>query len=192
MFQKDLSHIGWDEVKKRQEERLPLVQDWIQLTHMTKGQTVVDIGPGPGVFTREYARVIGASGRVFAVEKSPEATHYLGNELSVVENVEILLADAEEGLLNIPVPNVIFVTDILHHTNSPEKVIRGISNLATADVKILISEFDPDAPGEIGPPLEHRLSREYIVNMVMEFGLLVEDSAQQQFEHFYVLARKPL
>ena len=110
MFKKDLSLIGWDEVKRRQLERFSLVSHWIELTNLAAGMTVVDIGPGPGVFTRKYAQTIGSRGKVYAIEKSPQALEFLLMELNNVLNVEIRLADAEHGLTDVPRPDVVFVT----------------------------------------------------------------------------------
>lgn len=110
---------------------------------MTKGQTVVDMGSGPGVFTHEYVRGVGESDMVFAIEKSPEAARYLANELGDAKSVKILLADAREDFGNISGPNIIFVTDMVHNTRLPERVIQATSNSTTIDGKILIAEFDP-------------------------------------------------
>ncbi len=71
-FRKDLSNLAWEEVRKRQLLRFPLVSEWIKITGMVEGQYILDIGSGPGVFTCEYAKVVGPMGRVVSIEKNQQ------------------------------------------------------------------------------------------------------------------------
>jgi ubiquinone/menaquinone biosynthesis C-methylase UbiE len=43
-----------------------------------EGQTALDLGCGPGVFTLEMARMVGESGRVIALDLQPEMLAYVG------------------------------------------------------------------------------------------------------------------
>lgn len=189
MFTKDLSFIGWDEVKRRQLERVSLAPQWIELTNLAPGMIVVDIGPGPGVFTREYAKVVGKPGKVYAIEKSPQAIEFLQIGLKKLDNVQVRLADAEHGLTDIPQPDVVFVTDVLHHTDSPRDVLKSIFELVHSNSKILIAEYDPAADGKVGPPLEHRLDANVLFELATEVGFTVESTETQDHEHYYLLLR---
>lgn len=191
MFRRDLSLIGWDEVKRRQLQRSALGSEWIQITGMACGMQVIDIGPGPGVFTRQYARTVGESGRIFAVEKSPEAIEHLRRELQGLANVEVLLRDAEQGLEGTPVPDMVMITDVLHHTESPAKILGSVYSLASSASKVLIAEFNACAEGIIGPPLAVRIKIEDVVEMALSAGFLVDKTGTQTHEHYYVLLRKP-
>lgn len=190
MFRKDLSNIGWDEVKRRQLQRISLGADWIQFTGMGPGMQVIDIGPGPGVFTRQYATTVGESGRIFAIEKSPEASEYLRRELQGVDNVEILLGDAEQGLASSPTPDIVMISDVLHHTESPAKILQGVYSAVSSESKVLVAEFDPRADGTAGPPLADRIASEHLVEISMSIGFLVDKQGTQAHEHYFLLLRK--
>ncbi len=190
MFAKDLSFIGWDEVKRRQLDRLSLVPQWIELTNLSAGMTVMDIGPGPGVFTRKYATVVGKRGKVYSIEKSPLALEFLQNEVKNVDNVDVRLADAEHGLVDVPQPDVVFVTDVLHHTDSPRDVLENIFGLVHSTSKVLIAEYDPEGDGKTGPPLEHRLDAKHFIKWATDVGFSVESTSTQDYEHYYLLLRR--
>lgn len=74
-FQKDLSYIGWEEVRNRQLLRFPLDKEWIRLTGMQEGDTIVDIGSGTKVFVCEYSKIVGKNERaqilVAAARRNP-------------------------------------------------------------------------------------------------------------------------
>jgi ubiquinone/menaquinone biosynthesis C-methylase UbiE len=60
------------------------------------GQTVLEIGPGPGYFTPEAARIVGEQGRVICLELQPGMLALLRQRLSarLVSNVDPVAADA--------------------------------------------------------------------------------------------------
>ncbi|MEV5029027.1 hypothetical protein [Paenibacillus sp. LPE1-1-1.1] len=43
---------------------------------------MLDIGPGPGVFTQRYGKVVGSTEKVTTLEKSEEAIAHLTEELN--------------------------------------------------------------------------------------------------------------
>jgi len=190
MFKKDLSHITWAEVKRRQLQRLSLVHDWIRLTAMTSGLTVVDIGPGPGLFTREYAKIVGKDGKVYAIEKSLQAIEFLKKELDGIANVEILNADAEQGISGAQKPDIVLVSDVLHHTDFPERILRGVYEKVDANAKILVSEFDPTGEGKIGPPVHNRIAEDILRAVATDIGFEIVSQGKQSHEHYYLLLKR--
>jgi ubiquinone/menaquinone biosynthesis C-methylase UbiE len=189
-FHKNLSLLGWEEVKKRQLHRLPLVYEWINLVLLKSGNSVLDIGPGPGVFTSRYAEAVGNTGKVVVLEKSPEAVEYLLEELSQINSkIEIITGDAEEFDLNDIGPfDAIMLTDMLHHTDSPERILKNVYNNTHAnDTRILISEFDPKSKGEFGPPINKRLDEHYLLNLLQDIGFKIISSGKQLLEHYYLI-----
>ncbi|WP_307205267.1 class I SAM-dependent methyltransferase [Paenibacillus harenae] len=191
MFHKNLSELGWEKVKKRQLHRLPLVDEWIELIQMKSGYSVLDIGPGPGVFTQRYAKVVGITGKVTALEKSEEAIGYLTEELKQAEShIEIILGDAENAVVHDQGSfDIVMLTDVLHHTDSPARVLKNLyNNRHTKNARVLIAEFDPKSEGEIGPPLEKRLRENDLYDLLQHIGFTILSSGKQMFEHYYIIA----
>jgi tRNA G46 methylase TrmB len=71
------------------------VLDWIGIQ---PGETVLELGPGPGVFTVEAARRVGHTGRVVAVDIQPEMIYRVGQRVRAagLTNVTVRVADAQE------------------------------------------------------------------------------------------------
>ncbi len=49
--------------------------------HLSPGQTVLELGCGPGFCTRELAYAVGQSGRVIAVDQSKNYLHYINSQI---------------------------------------------------------------------------------------------------------------
>jgi protein-L-isoaspartate O-methyltransferase len=45
-FRKDLSHITWDEVYRRQIQRANLVPEWMEALGLEAGDPVIEVGSG--------------------------------------------------------------------------------------------------------------------------------------------------
>ena len=97
----DLGHI-----RQRTHQRLidPL------LGHLPPGGTAIDAGANIGIFTANFSRAVGPTGRVIAVEMMPETAISLRqtialNDLGNVELVEMALSDEAGKVLDIGMPD---------------------------------------------------------------------------------------
>jgi ubiquinone/menaquinone biosynthesis C-methylase UbiE len=189
-FNKDLSYLGWENVWDRQLQRLPLVKEWAAIVGLKKGSSLLDIGPGPGVFLNEYASIVGPEGEIIALEKSQAAIRFALRKMNHA-NVKLICLDAEKPFNDDKLCcNAITLTDVLHHADSPIAILKNVHNQATEETRILIAEFDPEAEGMIGPPLENRISRIDLKLIVAAAGFEVVSEGKQDFEHYYLYIKK--
>lgn len=187
-FHKDVAKMGWDEVKRRQRQRLPLVSEWIELTQMQQGSRVMDIGCGPGVFVREYVKAVHPTGHIYVVEPSAEAIELMKEETNHASCVTSFCQNAEESLPLQATFDIVMVTAVLHHSDKPQEFLERIYEKVSDATKILVAEFDPEAKGEIGPPLKNRLSMERVRKDMQTAGFKILEEGKQNFEHYYFLA----
>lgn len=77
-------------------ERIQPARDTLQTFRVAPGQTVLEIGPGPGYFTIEASRMVGPSGRIVCVDVQREMAAILRGRLREqgVANAHPLAGDA--------------------------------------------------------------------------------------------------
>ncbi len=97
----DLGHI-----RQRTHQRLidPL------LDHLPPGGVAIDAGANIGIFTANFSQAVGPSGRVIAIEMTPETASSLRrtialNDLGNVDLVEMALSDEAGQVLTIGMPD---------------------------------------------------------------------------------------
>jgi SAM-dependent methyltransferase len=114
------------------------------------GETVLEVGPGPGAFTLDAARRVGPGGRVVAVDIQPAMIARLEARVRAagLGNVAAHVASAYE----IPLPDAsvdrAFLVTVLPEIGDPVRALREIRRvLKPAGLLSVTEEFlDPDYP----------------------------------------------
>lgn len=191
-FQKDLSHLTWDEVYARQMRRIDLVADWMDALHLKPGGRVLEVGAGPGYVSFALADRVGPSGLVYAVDRSAEALAYLERlqKERGVRHIRRLVADAA-ALDGADVrADSALVSMVLHHADDPAEILRNLRRLLPPHALIVVAEFHPAGPCEQGAPRVSRIAPEQIEAWCEGAGFSVLHHRRQNPEHYFVVARR--
>ena len=115
---------------------------------VSSGQTVVDYGCGPGLFTFPAAEIVGAEGHVYAVDIEPRMTALIQNRAAEmgVGNVTALL---NEGVAPLPADTADFLilAQVLHYpdeTDDRVAMARDVARLLRPGGRALVVEWQPD------------------------------------------------
>ena len=191
-YQKDLSHLSWDQVYARQAQRADLLGDWMEGLRLQAGDRVLDIGAGPGYVSFALAERVGPSGLVYALDRSADALAYLERlqQERGVRQIERMTADAAALTPGSVEANAALVTMVLHHTDDPAGVLRKVARCLPAGAPVVIGEFHPEGPCTSGPPRDHRISPAQIEDWCKEAGLAVAGYRRQSPEHYTLFAQR--
>ena len=88
------------------------------------GDRVLDYGCGPGTYTPDVAKMVGESGKVYALDIHPLAVKRVQDlaEKRELTNVRTILSDCDTGLPDDSV-DVVLLYDILHMLSEPQAVL---------------------------------------------------------------------
>lgn len=182
-YRKDLGHLSEEEVWERQKRRAPLADHWWRLAGARPGWRVLDVGSGPGWFALEWARRVGPAGSVLAVDLRAEPLAHLAARGA--PNVRTLQWDVEDKPLPERGFDLVVATDVLHHAERPADLL---ARLRGAGQRLLVAEFAPEGPGEMGPPPSERIARDRMARMLREAGWEPQAWEDEPFEHYAVLS----
>ncbi len=110
---------------------------------ITTGQTVLDVGSGPGYAAMDLAEIVGPTGNVVAIERSHRFLGALSAFAAArgLANIERVEAD----LLDYEWPHTMadraWIRWVLAFVSDPAKVLRGISCSLKPGGKLLIQEY---------------------------------------------------
>lgn len=188
-FRKDLGHLSWDEVLRRQEQRGGLVPEWLDALALRPGMRVLDVGAGPGYVSQQIASRVGPEGRVMSLDRAPEAIQYLERlriDLHLTQ-IRPILADAERMDLRGEAIEAVLVTMMLHHAEDPQGLLKNVADWLESGVRAVVAEFDPAGPCTGGPPREHRVPADQVQRWCEQAGFVWLEHHQQTPEDYMLL-----
>jgi len=88
------------------------------------GDNILDYGCGPGSYTVVAARLVGESGKVYALDVHPLAVQKVQNIAAKrrLANIETILSDCATGLADESL-DVALLYDTLHAISEPDKIL---------------------------------------------------------------------
>ncbi len=153
------------------------------------GDTVGEVGPGPGYFTVRLARAVGPGGKVLAAEVAPEILAILRQRLQEagIGNVEPMLARPEAPPFAPGSCQRILVVNTFHHFPDGPGYLRALAACLRPGGRIVNVDFHKrELP--VGPPLEYTVSRQEFLEAAGHAGLaLVEERDFLPHQYFVFL-----
>ncbi len=144
------------------------------------GEVVADIGSGPGYFTLPFARAVGETGRVYAVDVSPDMIRTLNHRLrdAGIRNVVPVLSEPGDPLLPDASVDRFVIVDTWHHIDDRPAYLALLKRMLKPGGQVVHIDFQKrDLP--IGPPLEMKIAREELVRQMAAAGFSL--SAEHTF-----------
>ena len=171
----------------RQEKRGELALAYWELAGGRPGFRVADVGSGPGYFSMRYAALTGPTGHVHAVDLDEEALAFLRGRLDPVHHAHVTTEALD--VTRAPLPDLafhaLFCTDMLHHVDDLAAALR---HLRESRARLVVAEFDPRGPGEIGPPRAMRIAPEAMARALADAGWAPRDPVALPHEHYAIVA----
>ncbi len=111
------------------------------------GMRVADIGAGTGLFTREFARAVGAEGKVYAVDISQSFLDYIAKraqEDGQAGQIQTILGGQDQTNLPNRELDLVFICDTYHHFENPTAMLRSIRRSLKPGGRLVVIDFDRD------------------------------------------------
>ena len=157
---------------------------------LKEGERIADIGAGAGYFTLRFAQHVGAAGRVFAVDISPDMIIHLNQRVrdARLDNVRTILALPDDPLLADASVDRIFLCETWHHIGQHAQYLARLKKILRPGGQIVIIDFQKkETP--VGPPMEMRVSREDVVREFEQNGFrLTGEHTFLPYQYFLVFA----
>ncbi len=141
--------------------------------HLAKGTHVADVGAGTGYFAVPIAKAVGDSGKVLAIDLQQEMLDLLRQKLDkpdAPKNISLHSGSASRLPLPASSVNVAFYANIWHELDDPDAAFREAARVTQSNGNIAILDWRSDKESPPGPPQEHRIPPETIVNFLQQKG----------------------
>ncbi len=155
------------------------------------GDTIADIGCGPGFFTIPAAEIVGPKGRVYAADVQSDMIAAIMTRLADLDlhHVEILKTSETE----VPLPersvHLIWLAFVLHEMDQRSVYLYRLRRALLPNGRVVVLEWEKK-PTDSGPPLADRLTPEDVEADARSAGYRVVEKRQITPDH-YALVLSP-
>ncbi len=119
------------------------------------GETVADIGAGPGVLSVPLAQAVGTSGKVYAVDIDAGFFPHIEQKAAAahLKNVKTVLAAPTDPKLPAKDVDVALFHDVLHHIEDRAGYLKALAGYIKPGGRIAVVELPPDGSHKDEPAL---------------------------------------
>ncbi len=159
MHQDSKAYISMLENPQRDAEQKP--DEVIAALNLKEGETLADIGAGSGYFAFRFARKVGNSGRVYAVDIGSDMILHMNRRIRDLKlnNVVTILSDPNDPLLPDASINRFFICNTWHHVENRPQYIALMKRILKPGGQIVVLDYKKEKL-PVGPPPEMKLARE--------------------------------
>ena len=159
---------------------------------LKEGETIADIGAGSGYFAFRFARHVGDSGRVYAVDINPDMILFMNRRIRdlKVKNVVTILAAPDDPLLMDGSIDRFFICETWHHIQNQTQYLALMKKMLKPGGQIIMVDFQKrDLP--VGPPNEMKIAREDLIKKMQTGGFpLAKEYTFLPYQYFLVFTSK--
>lgn len=154
-------------------------EEILAATGVRPGMAVADVGAGTGLYTRLFAKAVGAKGKVYAVDISK---NFIDNILRTarergLNNVDGIVNSQTDTKLSAASVDLVFMSDTYHHFEQPGPILDSVRRALKPGGTLVVIDFRRE-PGKSSPwVLEHaRVGKDGAAREIEAAGFeLVED-----------------
>lgn len=167
------------------------IDEVVAALHLKPGQTVADIGAGPGLFEVQLAKAVSPGGKVYAedidagffpdIKKKTEAAH--------VTNVQTVLGKYTDP--NLPTKNVdiVFFHDVFHHIEDRAGYLKAVTGYLKRSSRVVIIDYEPEQGPHKGHP-ELQVTRQQLGAWAAGAHLIQVDDVKLFPDKYFLVYKK--
>jgi ubiquinone/menaquinone biosynthesis C-methylase UbiE len=153
------------------------------------GTVFADIGCGGGFFALPAARMVGAKGKVYALDTSATAIASLKEQAAreSLKNLHLTVGEAEKTVVCRHCADIIFIGIALHDFQDPPRVLANMRNIIKPAGRLV--DLDWKKEPAFGPPRHIRFDQATASRLMEAAGFQIESTQDVGPYHYLIIAR---
>jgi ubiquinone/menaquinone biosynthesis C-methylase UbiE len=154
------------------------------------GMVVADVGAGTGLYTRLFAKAVGADGQVFAVDIAPKFLERVQKTCrdAGLKNVSPVLCNPDSVDLPANSVDVAFICDTYHHFEFPERTMLSLLRALKPGGRVVVIDFHRIPGKSTDWVLGHvRAGQEVVEKEIASFGFEKVEEVKDLLKENYLV-----
>jgi ubiquinone/menaquinone biosynthesis C-methylase UbiE len=157
---------------------------------LSPGQTLVDIGAGPGFFVLPAARLVGPKGRVIGLDISPVMLTALRKNARAAGLSNVRAVRIMEAAPALPAgADVYLIVNTFHEFDNPADYLAALRRAMTSESRLVIVDFFKKKT-VTGPPLADRIPLSRMGSILRAAGFEIAKTFRPNDAEYGVVARR--
>ncbi len=147
----------------------------VEALNITPGMVVADVGAGSGYFTRRFAKAVGETGQVLAIDIEPKMLDYNKRELlklGMADRANFIIARPDDPSLDENSVDLVFLCNAYHHVEHHADYWGKVKSALKPKGRVVIIDFYHDErSGKLGFSKHHLVPKERVIANMEKAGL---------------------
>jgi predicted methyltransferase len=184
---------GW--VEKFEQDHREICAQRVAIANaigLKPGMRIADVGSGTGLFEPLFSTLVGPGGKVWALDISPEFCAHVRQRalLESLTNLDVQQCPDDATGLPPASVDVVFVCDVYHHFEHPEKNLASIHATLKPGGRFVIVDFDKVAGKSSDFILHHvRATKDEVVKELAAAGFTLDHEESLLKENYFLVFR---
>lgn len=165
-----LKHVDYSQVLSRKGWDKP--DEVMALLGIKPGMSIADLGAGYGYFSFEFAKAVGPSGKVYAVELDPERRAALRAEIAKrkISNIIVVEGTVSDPQLPDAAIDLVFLCNAYHHFENRPTYFRDLNQDLRNNARVAILDTKNTAFARFVVPKGHWVEPQQIIQEMQAAG----------------------
>ncbi len=158
-------------------------------TGVRAGMAVADVGAGTGLFTLMFAKAVGPTGKVYAVDISPAFIANIERRAREqrLDNVAGIVNSQTDARLPPASVDLVFICDTYHHFEQPAPTMATIHRALRPGGRLIIIDFRRIAGQSSQWVMQHvRAGQDAVITEIEQAGFRFDGSRDLLRENFFL------
>lgn len=163
----------------------------LKALNVQTGQVICDMGCGNGFYALPLAKLVGAKGKIVAVDIQREMLGLLRDRAreEKLRNIKLLHGDVADPHLEPNSCDLVLMVDVYHEFSHPEQMLAAIRHSLKPTGRVALVEFRAEDPNVPIKPL-HKMTKEQILKEFEPNGFrLAEEFDKLPWQHLMFFER---
>ncbi len=144
----------------------------IESLEVQEGMKIADMGSGGGYFTLQFARIVGDTGRVYAVDNNPKNLDFVRQRAkrAGLDNIVSILPIGDDMGLPEGGLDLVFSRNVFHHLPEPTGYFKNLKRFLRASGRVVVIDHKPKGGFSFTAIFKHHTPVEVILRAMESAG----------------------
>ena len=164
-------------------------QEIVQALQLKAGMDIADIGAGTGFYSLLFAKKVGSSGRVYAVDITDDFVRNIKRRAAEnkLDNIHAIISEQKDTRLDENSIDLAFVCNTYHHFEYPQAMLASMRRALRSGGSLVIIDYRKQPATSSPWVMSHvRPDKQTVINEIEQAGFKLQSEPMMLAENYFL------